>query len=123
VVEDCPKANRSRKSKFPVDDLEDANFWNVLKSLSPRHTEVIKVLATLQSENQKPVDHKALLQNCKHKMIVSNDTALRGYLTELVDHAFVETGKITTTGSEWLRIPLSQEKIQEIMDFDIRRAE
>jgi origin recognition complex subunit 2 len=123
VVENCPKTNRSRKSKFPVDDLEDANFWNVLKSLSPRHTEVIKVLATLQSENQKPVDHKALLQNCKHKMIVSNDTALRGYLTELVDHAFVETGKITTTGSEWLRIPLSQEKIQEIMDFDIRRAE
>jgi origin recognition complex subunit 2 len=123
VVEDCPKTNKSRRTQLPVDDLEDASFWNVLKSLSPRHTEVIKVLATLQSENQKPVDHKALLQNCKHKMIVSNDTALRGYLTELVDHAFVETGKDATTGSEWLRIPLSREKIQEIMDFDIQRAE
>lgn len=123
ALEDRPKTKKSRKTQVPVDEMEDANILNVLTSLSPRHTEVVKVLATLQLENSKPVDHAAILQNCKHKMIVSNDTTLRGYITELVDHEIVETGKDTTTGREWLRIPHSREKLQEIIDFDIQSGE
>ena len=116
-----PKTNRLHKTQG--DEMEDVNMLNVLTSLSPRHTEVLKVLATLQLENSKPVDHAAIFQNCKHKMIVSNDTTLRGYITELVDHEIVENGKDSATGREWLRIPLSREKLQEIMTFDIQKAE
>jgi origin recognition complex subunit 2 len=123
VLEDHPKTNKLRKAHVPVNEMDDVNMLNVLTSLSPRHTEVLTVLATLQLENSKPVDHTAILQNCKHKMIVSNDTTLRSYIAELVDHEIVETGKDSTTGREWLRIPLSREKLQEIINFDIQSGE
>jgi hypothetical protein len=113
VVEDTRKRSRSKKRQ--TDDMEDATLWNVLASLAPRHAEVVKILATLQSEDLKPVDHVALLRNCKHKMTVTNDSTLRAYLTELSDHGIVETGKDTSTGREWLRIPHSREKLLEIL--------
>jgi hypothetical protein len=99
--------------------MEDATLWNVLASLAPRHAEVVKILATLQSEDLKPVDHTALLRNCKHKMTVTNDSTLRAYLLELKDHGIVETGKDPSTGREWLRIPHSREKLFAIRDFEM----
>ena len=117
VVEDERKRHKSKKRQ--ADDMEDATLWNVLASLAPRHAEVVKILATLQSEDLKPVDHVALLRTCKHKMTVTNDSTLRAYLTELSDHGIVETGKDPSTGREWLRIPHSREKLLEIRDFEM----
>lgn len=119
VVEDERKRHRSKKRQ--ADDMEDQTLWNVLASLAPRHGEVVKILATLQSEdsNNKPVGHAALLRNCKHKMTVTNDSTLRAYLTELKDHGIVETGKDSNTGREWLRIPHSGNKLLEIRDFEM----
>jgi origin recognition complex subunit 2 len=117
AVQDELKRHRSKKRQ--VDNMEDATLWNVLASLAPRHAEVVKILATLQSENLKAVDHAALLRNCKHKMTVTNDNTLRAYLAELKDHGIVETGKDQSTGREWLRIPHSREKLLEIRDFEM----
>lgn len=117
TVQNNNKKHRSKKRQ--VDDMEDATLWNVLASLAPRHAEVVKILATLQSEDLKPVDHTALLRNCKHKMTVTNDSTLRAYLLELKDHGIVETGKDPSTGREWLRIPHSREKLFAIRDFEM----
>ena len=117
TVQNDHKRHRSKKRQ--VDDMEDATLWNVLASLAPRHAEVVKILATLQSEDLKPVDHTALLQNCKHKMTVTNDSTLRAYLAELKDHGIVEIGKDPSTGREWLRIPHSREKLLAIRDFEM----
>ena len=117
AVQDERKRHRSKKRQ--ADEMDDTTLWNVLATLAPRHAEVVKILATLQSEDLQPVDHSALLRNCKHKMTVTNDSTLRAYLTELVDHGIVETGKDVSTGREWLRIPQPREKLLEIRDFDM----
>lgn len=119
AVQDERKRYRSKKRQ--ADEMDDTTLWNVLATLAPRHAEVVKILATLQSEDFKPVDHSALLRNCKHKMTVTNDSTLRAYLTELVDHNIVERGKDVSTGREWLRIPQSREKLIEIRDFEMER--
>lgn len=81
----------------------------VLKSLAPRHAEVVKILACLQIEADADwIPYKDWYRACKAKCAVSKDTILRSFLGELQDHEIVEKHE------ECVRIPYAAAKLQEI---------
>ena len=123
------KSQRKRISAEEDDDddldeeEEEADVLNVLKSLAPRPTESLQVLANLQLASaqsgvvqQDPdetiwVDYSALLKKCQLECIVTGDHQLRLFLKEFFDHEIVERQGQT------LRIPYSTETLIQIVNF------
>ena len=114
-MEEDFRKTASHQSKS-AQQSDEAFFTQVLSALSPRHSEVLRVLATLQLDSpDKPVPHHVLFQTCKHKCVVTSDTDLRSFLTELVSHGMVEKGR--EEGREWLKIPYSAERLHDILAY------
>ena len=114
-MEEDLRKTASQQSKS-AQQSDEAFFTQVLSALSPRHSEVLRVLATLQLDSpDKPVPHHVLFQTCKHKCVVTSDTDLRSFLTELVSHGMVEKGR--EEGREWLKIPYSVEQLHDILAY------
>ena len=70
-------------------------------------------------EEKQPVNYRALRQECLHKMIAGQDSVLRDYLTELVDHEIVERFVDEDTATEKLLIPYPGAILQEILTFQL----
>ena len=90
---------------------------SVLESLSPKHREVVILLANLQSRDS-IVTYKQLKDACVKNMIAASDSVLRATLKELHDHNIVEHG-ITGEGRsamETVYIP-QDEIMHEILAF------
>ena len=98
-----------------ANESDENDFTEVLSALSPRHSEVLRVLASLQLESpDTPVHYEAFFLMCKHKCVVASDKDLLSFLTELVDHGIVERGR--DGGREMLKIPYSEERLHFILE-------
>lgn len=90
---------------------------DVLRNLAPRHTEVVQLLAQLQSGSSNEwVDYLKYRDRCKQACAINKDTQLRNLLTELKDHGLVVTK--TEGSNELCQIPFSAAKLREIIEFD-----
>jgi origin recognition complex subunit 2 len=111
-----------------VEEEQAARVLDVLKTIAPRHAEVVQILARLQldqskganndDENNKWVDYAVLFGACKAKYVVSKDGQLQPYVRELEDHMLIMTK--TEGGSKLVTIPYSTEKLNEILAYDLK---
>lgn len=114
ISDGLPKSS-SRKRIAENEDATEESVFNVLASLAPRITEVLKQLASLQLDTGEDwIDHTDLLKKCQLKMCVNTDSQLRVYLRELCDHGIVasEYGSPLT-----YRIPYSEIKLNQILNY------
>jgi len=82
---------------------------DVLRSLTPAHHQVLKILAEYMFQNEKTnesdansngLTYREWYSACEQKLIVSNETAFRAMLTELIDHELVIKQKIVDKNSK-----------------------
>ncbi|KAL3937470.1 MAG: hypothetical protein SGARI_002116 [Bacillariaceae sp.] len=140
--------NKNNKfSSYGADVLEDPaaqrdSIFSVLKSLASRHTQALQQLAWLQTEsmssskkklNKNIVDDAAngdddddtgwvtymdLLNQCRLKCVVTQDTQLRNYLGELMDHQIVVRNReVQSASGTSYRIPYPMEMLDLILDY------
>lgn len=96
---------------------QEQRVLDVLRNLAPRHTEVVQLLAQLQANNKKEwVDYLQYRDRCKSACAINKDSQLRNLLTELKDHGLVVSK--TEGSNEFVQVPFSSEKLQEIVDFE-----
>jgi origin recognition complex subunit 2 len=106
----------------------------VLKSLAPRHAEIMKLLARQQIMNSEAeasgaagggasgkskavgMEYKEFKKGCQEKLLVTNDTQLGLLLVELQEHALVSR-KRNDEGVEYISIPHPPELVAMIRDF------
>jgi origin recognition complex subunit 2 len=98
----------------------EGSVFSVLLSLAPRHTEALQALATLQigmiaKRGEEWVNYIDLMRQCQKNIVMSADNQLRIFLTELADQGMVE--RRDSSGSPMYRIPYSQDKLKEIVDY------
>ena len=89
----------------------------VLRSLTPNHRDILKLLAEHQSDassggGSSGVGFSDFSSMCQEHMLVSNASALRHHMTELKDHALV-TERRNADGREVLLVP--EDKLQAIL--------
>ena len=91
----------------------------ILKSLAPRHAELLKILAVAQlndGDNKKGMERKAFTKAASNKLLVQSDGQLKNFLTELEEHDLVRTKK-NALGEECIYIPHNVEFIKSIVDW------
>jgi origin recognition complex subunit 2 len=105
-----------------LDDSDDPasqkdSIFSVLKSLASRHTQALQQLAWLHLESkQEWVTYVDLLHQCRLKCVVTQDTQLRNYLGELMDHNIV-IRKNEKASSTSYRIPYPENVLDLILDY------
>lgn len=116
MTDSSVSANKSRENKLQ----SDRGIKDVLRSLAPRYSETLKLLATLQladkSTEANGVEYSSFRGQCQSKMFVTSDNALRLMLGELKDHDIVSL-KIGAEGNERVLIPHPPSVVQMIIDF------
>ena len=89
----------------------------VLESLSPKHREVVILLANMQSRDR-IITYKQLKDACVKNMIAASDSVLRATLKELHDHNIVEHGMTGEGRSTMETVFIPQDEIMhEILAF------
>jgi origin recognition complex subunit 2 len=126
------KAGNNRMGGADVVDHEDSavqrdSIFSVLKSLASRHTQALQQLAWLQMEShskQKESDevcwvtYLELLNQCRLKCVVTQDTQLRNYLGELMDHHIVVRNRqVQSASATSYRIPYPSDVLELILDY------
>jgi origin recognition complex subunit 2 len=113
------KWRQSKRTKSLANAVASTeSIYEILNTIANKHTEVLKTIIELQIDNpDKPVRYDTCLKACTNKMIVTSDSNLRKFLTELKDHGIVDITR--EGGREMLRVPHSAERLQEILDFNI----
>jgi origin recognition complex subunit 2 len=113
------KWRQSKRAKSLANAVASAeSIYEILNTIANKHTEVLKTIIELQINHpDKPVRYDTCLKACTDKMIVTSDSNLRKFLTELKDHGIVDITR--DGGREMLRVPHSSERLQEILDFNI----
>ncbi len=104
----------------------DKGIKDVLRSLAPRYSETLKLLAALQlaadaacqesKMTSDGVEYNSFRVHCQNKMLVTSDNALRLMLNELKDHDIVSF-TVGKDGNERIYIPYAQNVLQMIIDF------
>ena len=111
--------------------LDTSGLEFVLLSLTPRHVEILKLLATAQKRKVDRPKHvkdrdedptapdgmlfKTLKTECRYKMIATNEDQVKSYLVELTDHNLL-TKKIHL-GSVY--ICMTPEYVDKIIAADV----
>ena len=97
-------------------DNQELGIAFILKSMTAKQREVIKLIAKHQlanPEEKKGIRFKQLLNETTEAMIANNNKALKEYLAEARDHKVVQE-KIDENGTTWLFMnfpPVVLEKI------------
>jgi len=112
-----PASKNQKKEKVKQ---QSTGIQNILRSLAPRHAEVIKELASLQlaqfeQNGQTLIPYKTLFKNCQRNMFISSDLALRNVLRELEDHHIVEYQQ--QDEGEMIYIQFDVDMLKTIIDF------
>jgi origin recognition complex subunit 2 len=101
-------------------------IFSVLKSLASRHTQALQQLAWLHLESKNDwISYVDLLHQCRLKCVVTQDTQLRQYLGELMDHHIVirkngaKEKSSTSSASSSYRIPYPEDVLEMIMDYQV----
>ncbi|KAG5879239.1 hypothetical protein JTB14_017093 [Gonioctena quinquepunctata] len=97
-----------------------SSLKNVFQSLTTNSKSIYTLIVKHQLENTKNqyyqgLAFKDLYMACRESFIVSSDLALRGQLTEFVDHKMVKL-KRSQDGTEYLMINLPNELLQKFLD-------
>jgi len=98
----------------------------VIRSIAPRHAEIVHTLAEMQIDklvslqqtaakkntsngfsqhNTFSVEYKALKEKCTEKMIIHKETEFQSMINELVDHGIVECKNNDKTNKDIVGIP------------------
>ena len=109
-------AYKKKTARAIRSNTQEQRVLDVLRNLAPRHTEVVQLLAQLQANNNEWVDYLKYRDRCKSACAINKDSQLRNLLTELKDHGLVVSK--TEGSNEFVQIPFSAEKLQEIIDFE-----
>ena len=84
----------------------------VLKSLAPRHTEILQTLAKIQLEED---DFIVSFAKWKKNCPFTSEKDLRSMTRELTDHKIIILKKHHETGKDIVMIPANQDKLKEII--------
>ena len=91
----------------------------ILKSLAPRHAELMKLLSITQlsngDDNSNGVDYNSFRATLKSKMVINSESALKSLLVELLEHRLVVKKKID--GKDYLAIPHSVDTLNMIKNW------
>jgi len=110
-----------RKKNF--DSVKVARVLDVLTTVSPRHLEIVQLLARLQVDSmevdtsQKWIDFPRLADACRDACLLPQKSMLSTYIHELKDHCIINSQR-NSKGRESVTIPYSTEKLAEIMMFE-----
>lgn len=85
-------------------ELDTSGLSYVLRSLTPRHVELLRLLASAQqaSPEDKGMLFKALQSQCRYKMIAHTEDQVHSYLVELTDHGLCS--KEVRSGSTYVTV-------------------
>ena len=119
-------AEQSRKAKVTeIQNLDFVFMQKVLKSVAPKHTDIIKVLAKMQLEDggkypTLSVDHDYVRldkwQNkCFQNYDVSKTSEFQSMVKELSDHNMIQIKSVYSIGADFVCIPTSKAKVKEIL--------
>lgn len=97
----------------------------VLKSVAPKHTDILKILATMQiNEGQRhsffgeEYEYVRLDQwqnKCFKDFQVSKSSEFQSMVKELSDHNMIQIRQDFNAGIDFVCIPTSKSKVQEIL--------
>ncbi len=105
--------------------LDFVFMQKVLKSLAPKHSQILKVLADMQisvgtgtggrdrGRDFEYVSYKDWKSKCFDKMIVKGEGEMRSILNELCDHGMIRLHN--QNQREYIYIPTSNSKVEEIL--------
>ena len=110
------KDRHGKRAKNAV-TTNSGSICDVLYTIAPRHTEVLQTLATMQLKQNTAILFTDFYKACVSKFLVISDATLREYMTELLDHTLMEKTR-DGGGKEWLKIPHTNARLQDILDFD-----
>jgi hypothetical protein len=119
IRRDGGKKNSRKRLSVPTEAAEAVAF-EVLGSVAPRCVDVVQILATLQLQlppSQLWIDVATLRDECMGKCTLRSDEQLRGHLQELNDHGIVETQSQRRGSTMRVRIPYSNDKLHEIIEY------
>ena len=104
-------------------DMAARGVGFVLRSLTPNHRHILKLLAQQQAgSSNSGVGFQEFNHLCQEQMLVNNATTLRHHMTELKDHALVQERR-SSDGRDTIIIP--EDKLAPIiahLDADIKSA-
>jgi hypothetical protein len=123
-------SNETNKAKtFAKTETIDYVFMEkVLKSIAPKHTEILKRLGILQlskastrngdNTNAKYdyVSYTEWRQKCFGEMVVTKEADLKKMMSELIDHRIIELRTDHEAGRDFLCIPTTRNKVKEIVN-------
>jgi hypothetical protein len=105
----------------------------VIRSIAPRHAEILHQLAEMQIEksskedlssaNNQPsfamdyVEYKLWKKKCVEKMIISKESDLQNMMRELVDHGILECKNDEKTCKDLVGIPIGKGQLRDLLEF------
>jgi len=121
--------DETRKIKATQRQVLDYVFiQKVLKSIAPKHTEIIKELCKLQISKGKGDTYSSIGKNsyiwvnfnewnsvCKNKMIATKADEFRSMVRELKDHGMIEYRDENSEGNSFVCIPTNMAKVLDIL--------
>merc|ERR1711934_1312065 len=93
---------RTSNAKSQQKLLDTSGLVYVLQSLTPRHVELLRLLATAQQESNEGMLFKTLQSQCRYKMIAHTEDQVHSYLVELTDHGLCR--KEVRSGSTYVAV-------------------
>jgi len=119
-------SEETRKIKATQRQVQDFVFMQkVLKSIAPKHSGILKVLAKLQlakgKENASLGDYEYVrFSEWKNlcfteSFIVNKDAEFSSMVKELSDHNMIQIESDANAGLDYVCIPTSKAKVQEIL--------
>ena len=102
--------------------MEGNEFANVLRTLSPRHAQLLKELAEHQYQKLSSgsadllaakTQWKQLFELCRNKLLTTHEAHFRTQIHELIDHGLIK--KSQKDNDVW--IPMGMKELQAIMAF------
>lgn len=111
---------------FAKKEMIDYVFMEkVLKSIAPKHTEILKRLGELQlsksgdasisGDKYDFVDYIEWKQKCFRQMIVTKESEFKKMMSELIDHKIIELKSDNVAGKDFVCIPTTRSKVKEIL--------
>lgn len=100
--------------------VRSSNAATVLRTLVPQARAIFKLLAEHQMEEREEGEEEGmtfaqLFRMSRERLLVANDAALRGHLTEFKDHDLLQTRR-GQDGSDLLIIPIEEQTLLQVLE-------
>ncbi|EIE20142.1 origin recognition complex subunit 2 [Coccomyxa subellipsoidea C-169] len=98
--------------------VRSSNAATVLRTLVPQARAIFRLLAEHQMEDRDEGEEEGqstLFRMSRERLLVANDAALRGHLTEFKDHDLLQTRR-GQDGSDLLVIPIEAQTLLQVLE-------